>query len=117
VPLSNKQTNKSACLLPCAPYTIYYYCDTSALKRYNFIRYHVLFVQAFCSRQIYLINLISAFFQEAEADRRLTSGKRKCEQTVPSDYHLKYEHLLGKNSAKDAAQATSANRSYGFGNY
>jgi hypothetical protein len=53
--------------------------------------------------------------QEGEANRHSTTSKRKCEQTVPSDYHLKYEHLLGKSSAKDAAQATSANRSYGFG--
>jgi len=44
-----------------------------------------------------------------------TSGKRKLD-AVPSSYHKKYEHLLGKEAAKDAARATDANKSYGFGN-
>jgi len=43
-----------------------------------------------------------------------TSAKRKLEP-VPSSYHKKYEHLLGKDAAKDAARATDANKSYGFG--
>lgn len=42
-----------------------------------------------------------------------TSGKRKLD-AVPSSYHKKYEHLLGKEAAKDAARATDANKSYGF---
>jgi len=52
--------------------------------------------------------------QEAEIASQSTSGKRKLEP-VPSSYHKKYEHLLGKEAAKDAARATDANKSYGFG--
>jgi len=46
--------------------------------------------------------------------RQAASGKRKLEP-VPSSYHKKYEHLLGREAAKDAARATNANKSYGFG--
>jgi len=53
--------------------------------------------------------------QEAERATQ-TSGKRKLD-AVPSSYHKKYEHLLGKEAAKDAARATDANKSYGFGNF
>lgn len=35
--------------------------------------------------------------------------------TPHSDYHEKYAKLLGTTSAKDAAQITTANKSYGFG--
>jgi len=49
------------------------------------------------------------------ANRTSSSGKRKLD-AVPSSYHKKYEHLLGKEAAKDAARATDANKSYGFGN-
>ena len=52
--------------------------------------------------------------QDAELASQ-TSGKRKLD-AVPSSYHKKYEHLLGKEAAKDAARATDANKSYGFGN-
>jgi len=44
----------------------------------------------------------------------VASGKRKLDP-VPSSYHKKYEHLLGREAAKDAARATDANKSYGFG--
>ena len=52
--------------------------------------------------------------QDAEIASQATSGKRKLDP-VPSSYHKKYEHLLGKEAAKDAARATDANKSYGFG--
>ncbi len=32
-----------------------------------------------------------------------------------SNYKDKYEHLIGKEAAKDAAKLTMANKSYGFG--
>jgi len=40
--------------------------------------------------------------------------KRKSEPQPVNDYHQKYEHLLSKEVAKDAARQTSANKSYGF---
>jgi len=49
---------------------------------------------------------------EAEAASQ-PKHKRKLDP-VPADYHQKYEHILGKDSAKDAAHITSANKSYGF---
>jgi len=52
--------------------------------------------------------------QDAEIASQASSGKRKLEP-VPSSYHKKYEHLLGREAAKDAARATDANKSYGFG--
>jgi len=52
--------------------------------------------------------------KDAELASHVSSGKRKLEP-VPSSYHKKYEHLLGKEAAKDAARATDANKSYGFG--
>ncbi len=37
---------------------------------------------------------------------------------VPTtNYKDKYEHLIGKEAAKDAAKLTTANKSYGFGKY
>lgn len=55
--------------------------------------------------------LASAEKQEA---RQATTKRKHHGATVPDGYHRKYEHLLGKESAKDAARATSANKSYGF---
>ena len=52
--------------------------------------------------------------QNAELASQTTPGKRKLEP-VPSSYHKKYEHLLGREAAKDAAHTTDANKSYGFG--
>jgi len=52
--------------------------------------------------------------QDAEIAGQAASGKRKLDP-VPSCYHKKYEHLLGREAAKDAARATDANKSYGFG--
>jgi len=40
--------------------------------------------------------------------------KRKPEVAPQHDYHQKYEHLLGKETARDAARLTAANKSYGF---
>lgn len=51
--------------------------------------------------------------KDAEVTSPVASGKRKLDP-VPSSYHKKYEHLLGREAAKDAARATDANKSYGF---
>jgi hypothetical protein len=51
--------------------------------------------------------------EKEEAACSQSKNKRKLDP-VPSDYHQKYEHILGKDSAKDAARVTSANKSYGF---
>lgn len=54
--------------------------------------------------------------QELDALSRESCISSKCETFVPhSNYKDKYEHLIGKVAAKDAAQATTANKSYGFG--
>ena len=37
--------------------------------------------------------------------------------TPQSDYKDKYKHLIGDMSAKEAAQSTKTDRSYGFGMY
>jgi len=59
-------------------------------------------------------DLMNLMTQDAEIASQTKSGKRKLDP-VPSSYHKKYEHLLGKEAAKDAARATDANKSYGFG--
>ncbi|KAI0219957.1 Sperm-associated antigen 7 [Lamellibrachia satsuma] len=53
--------------------------------------------------------------KELDALSRESCISSKCETFVPhSNYKDKYEHLIGKVAAKDAAQATTANKSYGF---
>ena len=48
--------------------------------------------------------------QKAEAERPAV--------IVPaSNYKEKYEHLIGREAAKDAAKITLANKAYGFGLY
>ena len=48
---------------------------------------------------------------QAEAD-----SNKKAEKIVPAtNYKDKYKHLIGDESAKDAAKQTLANKSYGFG--
>ena len=43
---------------------------------------------------------------------------KELKQQVPTaNYKEKYEHLIGKVAAKDAAKLTTANRSYGFGKH
>ena len=54
--------------------------------------------------------------QELETVAREARTTSKSETFVPhSNYKDKYEHLIGKVAAKDAAQITTANKSYGFG--
>jgi len=55
-------------------------------------------------------NCRNVFLQDAEIASQAASGKRKLDP-VPSSYHKKYEHLLGREAAKDAARATDANKS------
>lgn len=57
----------------------------------------------------------SFFSQEAqEAESR--SRKRAHNQPAPkSNYKDKYQHLIGTVAAKEAAEATTTNRAYGFG--
>lgn len=50
--------------------------------------------------------------EEKEARTRNTSKK----EFIPnSNYKEKYEHLIGKESALDAARKTETNKQYGFG--
>jgi len=59
-------------------------------------------------------DLRNFMIQDAEIASQPVSSKRKLDP-VPSSYHKKYEHLLGRDAAKDAARVTDANKSYGFG--
>ncbi|XP_013413441.1 sperm-associated antigen 7 homolog isoform X2 [Lingula anatina] len=50
-----------------------------------------------------------------EEQYKLEEAKRKPDTSKPqTNYKDKYEHLIGKASAKDAAKITLANKSYGF---
>jgi len=52
--------------------------------------------------------------EKATEDTDRPVRKRKPEVTPQHDYHQEYEHLLGKETARDAARLTAANKSYGF---
>ena len=58
---------------------------------------------------------LSYVCQEAEEEERRTPTCPSGEHLPLSNYRDKYEHLIGTTSAKDAAAATTANISYGFG--
>lgn len=52
---------------------------------------------------------------EEEERQRMVRGKEK---VIPvTNYHEKYEHLIGLQSGKESAQATIVNKSFGFGTY
>ena len=53
-------------------------------------------------------------FQAQEQQESAFDNKRKKIQPN-SNYKDKYKHLIGDTAAKDAAQSTFTNRSYGFG--
>ena len=49
------------------------------------------------------------------ADRESALAKKKL---IPSsNYKDKYKHLIGEDSAKDAAHTLEANKQFGFGKY
>ena len=49
-------------------------------------------------------------------DRLAAESHPVASKVVPSsNYRDKYKHLIGDTAAKDAAQSTVTNRSYGFG--
>ena len=46
------------------------------------------------------------------------SAAKRANVIVPaSNYKDKYEHLIGKEAAKDAAKITLVNKAYGFGKF
>ena len=50
---------------------------------------------------------------EQEEKERISRSKSK---VIPaSNYQEKYEHLIGRESGKESAQATIVNKSFGFG--
>ena len=53
--------------------------------------------------------------ERLQAAEDAKSGKRK--EAPKADYQEKYQHLIGKQAGKDAANLTSANTSYGFGEW
>ena len=54
--------------------------------------------------------------EEERLQSQYASSKQK--GILPqSNYQDKYKHLIGETSAKEAAQSTQTNRSYGFGMY
>ncbi|XP_064610455.1 sperm-associated antigen 7 homolog [Liolophura sinensis] len=52
--------------------------------------------------------------KELEKEESTHSAKGKTEFIPNSNYKDKYEHIIGRSAAKDAAMTTTANRSYGF---
>ncbi|XP_063223916.1 sperm-associated antigen 7 isoform X2 [Bacillus rossius redtenbacheri] len=57
-----------------------------------------------------------ALQQELERKELEDETKKKPEQFVPaSNYREKYEHLIGREAAKEAARKTHTNKQYGFG--
>lgn len=60
--------------------------------------------------------LWSVFFYWKEQDRLAAENKPKVVKVQPNtNYRDKYKHLIGDTAAKEAAQSTVTNRSYGFG--
>ena len=55
--------------------------------------------------------------QEAEEAEQRAAASNKHQHLPQSNYKDKYQHLIGTVAAKDAAEATTANRSYGFGTF
>lgn len=53
--------------------------------------------------------------QAKDDEEFIKSRKRKNDFVPNSNYKEKYEHLIGKESALEAARKTEANSSYGFG--
>lgn len=46
------------------------------------------------------------------------NNKKKQEEFIPvSNYQTKYQHLIGLETAKEAARKTETNKQYGFGLY
>jgi len=60
----------------------------------------------------------NAVKQKEESDKedspKLSRKRKNAANAAPARYLEKYEHLLGKESAKDAARITSTNKQYGF---
>ncbi|XP_065206920.1 sperm-associated antigen 7 homolog [Planococcus citri] len=53
--------------------------------------------------------------REEEEEEEYTKKKRENDKFVPaSNYQTKYQHLIGLESAKDAAKKTGINKQYGF---
>ena len=63
---------------------------------------------------VYELYVMMMLFQTETTLQTSKRNKRKC-TLAPADYHLKYEHILGRDVAKDSARVASANVSYGFG--
>ena len=54
--------------------------------------------------------------EQERLDAEQMAGKKPKDTFIPTtNYKDKYERLIGKDSAKDAAKLTTANKSYGFG--
>jgi hypothetical protein len=54
--------------------------------------------------------------RELERQKEKERALKKPEDFVPnSNYREKYEHLIGREAAKEAARKTQTNKQYGFG--
>ena len=57
---------------------------------------------------------------QRELERKVEEEEaaKKPKNFVPnSNYKEKYEHLIGREAAKEAARKTQTNKQYGFGKY
>lgn len=58
---------------------------------------------------------VKASGRQQEEEDTTQSASHKPHQPLPqATYKDKYEHIIGRSAAKDAAQATTANKAYGF---
>ena len=62
------------------------------------------------------LSSILHYRSQEEEEKRERLSKPKKSQIVPnSNFMEKYEHLVGKDAGKDAAQVMTANKQFGFG--
>lgn len=52
--------------------------------------------------------------EEEDESAAASSGKKKDKVVPASNYKEKYEHLIGKDAGKSAAQVTVANKTFGY---
>ena len=64
-----------------------------------------------------MVHYVVNYEQEEERLQSQYASTKQKGILPQSNYQDKYKHLIGETSAKEAAQSTQTNRSYGFGMY
>ena len=75
-------------------------------------------IQALCLLRHSFDGTLCFYYEQEEERLQSQYASSKQKGILPqSNYQDKYKHLIGETSAKEAAQSTQTNRSYGFGMY